>query len=414
MPNPLPRPAADPLLDRFRMARALTPALAEPLSDADATAQSMPDASPAKWHLAHTAWFFETFVARRDPAYRAFDPMFDRLFNSYYVSLGDRHPRARRGVLTRPSLDRVRAFRAHVDAGVEAAWDTLDDDGRAIVDLGLAHEAQHQELLLTDLLHLFGENPLEPAAYPSRPRPAPILRPLGWDRFPGGLAEIGAAGDTFAFDIEQPRHAVLLRPYWLADRLVTNAEWAAFIADGGYRDPLLWLSDGWAWVEREGIDAPMHWRRDGDGWVRFTLAGRVALDEGAPVAHVSHFEADAYATWAGARLPTESEWEAAAAGDDAHAGNLLDRAEAVAPAAGSGHMFGDCWQWTASAFLPHPGFRRAGGALGEYNGKFMSGQMVLKGGSCATPRGSVTASTRNFFPPTARWQFAGVRLARDD
>ena len=433
--------ADDPLLTRLREVRARTLALGAGLSDADATAQSMPDASPAKWHLAHTSWFFETFVlGPHAPGYARFDPAFDLLFNSYYESLGPRTPRAERGLITRPSLERVRAYRRHVDAGLGAAWAGLPGAARALVELGIAHEEQHQELLLTDVLHLFSRNPTDPAVFEGAVPPPPCVEGRGggawpgaadtlagnctptqpfpqggglerWTDYPGGIVRIGHDGPGFAFDAEGPAHEVLLRPYALGDRLVTNAEWDAFIADGGYTKPLLWLSDGWAWVKREGAVAPLYWR---DGGHEFTLYGLRARDPAAPVAHISFYEADAYATWAGARLPTEAEWEAAAAGADPDArGADAPIAPSTAPSGdGPRQMFGEVWQWTNSAFLPHPGFRVAAGAVGEYNGKFMSGQMVLKGSSCATPLGHARASYRNFFPPHARWQMTGLRLAR--
>jgi ergothioneine biosynthesis protein EgtB len=281
-----------------------------------------------------------------------------------------------------------------------------------LIELGMHHEMQHQELLLTDMLDLFAANPLEPALYPPG-QAVPPAATNGWTAHDGGIVRIGHQGSGFGFDCEGPAHEVLLRPFALADRLVSNGDWAAFIADAGYRTPALWLSDGWAWVQREGIAAPLRWRRQDDGWTGFTLAGRQRLSPEAPVTHISFYEADAFATWAGARLPTEAEWEAVAEGQDAGAGNQLDRAGPVMPL-GSAGLYGDCWQWTASAFLPYPGFRPAAGAVGEYNGKFMNGQMVLRGASCATPRGSSRATTRNFFPPHARWQFSGLRLARDD
>lgn len=409
----------DVLLRQFAATRALTLDLAAPLSDADATAQSMPDASPAKWHLAHASWFFETFVLRDHVhGYRPFDPAFHYLFNSYYEGEGERHARAARGLITRPSLDMLRGYRVHVDNAVMAAWPTLGGAARQLIELGCHHEAQHQELLLTDILHLFAQNPLQPAIW-SHPRnvPAPIPGQVGWIERRAGLAEIGHDGRGFAFDCEGPRHRVHLAPHALADRLVTNHEWCAFIADGGYRRPEFWLSDGWAWACRETIEAPLHWRRHDGTWHAFALDGVHPLHPAAPVAHISHYEADAYARWAGARLPTEAEWEAAAQALDPAGGNQLDAAGPVRPRAARGaglrQMFGDVWQWTASAFLPHPGFRAAEGAVGEYNGKFMSGQMVLKGASCATPRGTSRASTRNFFPPAARWQFSGLRLAKD-
>ncbi|HEV2569989.1 ergothioneine biosynthesis protein EgtB [Sphingomonas sp.] len=402
----------------FEKVRALTLALADPLSDADATVQSMDDASPAKWHLAHTSWFFETFVLRDVPGYRAFDERYAFLFNSYYEAEGPRHARPRRGLLTRPSLEEIRAYRAHVDAALIAHWPGLDTDRRALVELGCHHEQQHQELLLTDILHLFAQNPLKPALWPSRfpfvssaveTRFSTALEANGggWREFEGGIVEVGDAGFGFAFDCEGPRHQVLLQPYALADRPVSNAEWNAFIEDGGYREPRWWLADGWAWIQREGIATPSYWE-DGQG---FGLDGLKQLEPDAPVTHISLYEADAYASWAGARLPTEAEWEHAATGLDANQGQFLEKAGAVRP---SGHgMFGSVWEWTGSAYRPYPGFKAAEGAVGEYNGKFMSGQFVLKGGSCATPRGHIRASYRNFFYPHQRWQFTGLRLARD-
>lgn len=402
---------------RFRAVRGLTDALVAPLSDADATAQSMDDASPAKWHLAHVTWFFETFVLRDFvPGYRLYDDRWPFLFNSYYEAEGARHARPRRGMLTRPSLREVLEYRAAVDAALIAALPDLPDAALALVELGCHHEQQHQELLLTDLLHLMACNPLQPAVWPGEPKvPVAMPGPVGWIAGADGVVQIGASGDGFAFDCEGPRHRVLLHPHQLADRTVTNGEWAAFIADGGYADPRLWLSDGWAWVQRDGIDAPLYWQAGEGGWTRFGLDGRRPIDPAAPVTHVSFFEADAYASWAGARLPTEAEWEAAAARADPAGGNQLDRAGPVEPrpSAAEPAWFGDVWEWTGSAYRPYPGFAAADGAVGEYNGKFMSGQFVLRGGSCATPRGHARASYRNFFYPHQRWQFTGVRLARD-
>ena len=407
--------ATSPLLAAYTARRALTLDLAAQLSDADATVQSMPDASPTKWHLAHTTWFFETFVLRDHVAdYEPFDSDFAYLFNSYYEAEGQRHARDRRGMITRPSLDRVRAYRAHVDAAVQAALPTLPPEARALVELGCHHEAQHQELLLTDLLHLMSLNPTDPAVWPRAPQPTSDAAPLGWIEGREGLVEIGHDADCFAFDCEGPRHRVHLSRHALADRLITNGEWQDFVDAGGYLDPALWLSDGWAWVQANAIEAPLHWRSD---WQQFGLDGCTRRDPAAPVTHISHYEADAYAHWTGFRLPTESEWESAAAAIDPESGNQLDGAGPIRtqPAEGEGltQMFGDVWQWTGSAYLPHPGFRAAEGAVGEYNGKFMSGQMVLKGASCATPRGTSRATYRNFFPPSARWQFTGLRLARD-
>ena len=409
--------ADDPLAARFRTVRALSLALATRLSDADATVQSMPDASPTKWHLAHTTWFFETFVLRdHAPGYQLHDERWPFLFNSYYEAEGRRHARDRRGMITRPTLDEVWDYRAHVDAALAAALPTLPEAVRTLVELGCHHEQQHQELLLTDLKHLFSENPLEPALFDPAPKvPVAMPGPIGWLEHPGGTVDIGHDGDGFAFDCEGPRHTALLPPHALADRTVTNGEWQAFIADGGYADPRWWLSDGWAWVKANAITAPLYWEQQRGSWTRFGLDGRRPLDPAAPVTHVSFFEADAYASWAGARLPTEAEWEAHAAAHDPAGGNQLDTAGPIEPrpSPDGPAFFGDVWEWTGSAYRPYPGFKAAEGAVGEYNGKFMSGQFVLRGGSCATPRGHARASYRNFFYPHQRWQFTGVRLAKD-
>jgi ergothioneine biosynthesis protein EgtB len=396
--------------ERLFATRKLTLRLAAPLSDADAAIQPFPDASPAKWHLAHTAWFFETFVLRdHAPGYPPFDERWAYLFNSYYEGEGPRHARPKRGMLSRPSLDEVRAYRAHVDEALERALPSLPPEALSLVELGIHHEQQHQELFLTDILATFAENPLDPA-YGELAGPACFaVEPLSWHRGRDGVVEIGASGDAFAFDSERPRHSAFLAPHEIAGRKVSNKEWREFIADGGYSTPTLWLSDGWAWVQQEDISAPLYWREDG---TEFTLGGRREIDDAAPVAHVSLYEADAYARWAGARLPTEAEWEDFAASADPNLGNQLDEAGAVVPGPGGG-MFGDAWEWTRSSFSPYPGFAPAEGAVGEYNGKFMSGQLVLKGASCATPRGHSRPSYRNFFPPSARWQFTGLRLAKD-
>lgn len=415
------QPGQDALAERYRAVRALTQALAAPLSDADATVQSMPDASPAKWHLAHVSWFFETFVLRDHvEGYRPFDDRFAYLFNSYYEAEGPRHARPMRGMLTRPSLNEVRAYRAHVDAALLAAMPHLPEAACTLVTLGLQHEQQHQELLLTDLQHLFSLNPIAPALFDApRAMPAPVPGPLHWIEGREGLVEIGDDGKAgFAFDCEGPRHKVFLRPHALAHRPITNGEWVSFIEDGGYRDPALWLSDGWAWVQAEGIEAPLYWQRGEKGWTRFGLDGRQPVNPAAPACHISLYEADAYASWAGARLPTEAEWESAALNIAPTSGEQLDGAACPRPRAAEDgtsltQMFGDVWEWTGSAYRPYPGFRTAPGAVGEYNGKFMSGQFVLKGGSCATPRGHVRASYRNFFHPHQRWQFTGLRLAKD-
>ncbi|MEO5867547.1 MAG: ergothioneine biosynthesis protein EgtB [Sphingomonas sp.] len=409
--------SATSLATRFAEVRRLSEALAAPLSDADASVQSMPDASPAKWHLAHTTWFFETFVLRDHvPDYALFDGRFPFLFNSYYEAEGRRHARDRRGMITRPSLDEVLAYRAHVTGAVIEALDTLPRAVRDLISLGCHHEEQHQELLVTDLLHLMGENPLEPAVWPPAPKvPVAMPRPIEWIERPGGIVAIGHDGDGFAFDCEGPRHDALLLPHAIADRTVTNGEWAAFVADGGYANSRHWLADGWTWVKAEGVVAPLYWERRDGNWTRLGLDGRRPIDPAAPATHVSFYEADAYASWAGARLPTEAEWECAAAPYDPTGGNQTQGAGPVEPRPSSDGpaFFGDVWEWTGSAYRPYPGFRPVEGAVGEYNGKFMSGQFVLRGGSCATPRGHVRASYRNFFYPHQRWQFTGVRLAKD-
>jgi ergothioneine biosynthesis protein EgtB len=402
----------------YAAVRKLSLDLASPLSDADATIQPMPDASPAKWHLAHTTWFFETFVLRDHlPGYRPFDERWAYLFNSYYEGEGARQPRPRRGMLSRPSLDEIRAYRAHVDAALGQAQDGLPAD---LITLGLQHEQQHQELMLMDMLAAFAENPLRPAVWPAVPATpaAPAADPLRWIAREDGIAAIGAEGPDFAFDCERPRHEALLRPYALADRPVTNGEWLGFIAAGGYAEAGLWLSDGWVWLQQEGIAAPLYWVRQDDGWYRFGLDGFRPVDPAEPVTHISYYEADAFARWAGARLPTEQEWEVAAASADPSAGHQLDEAgparpRPTPPAPRLRDLFGNVWEWTASAFLPYPGFRPAEGTVGEYNGKFMSSQMVLRGGCCATPRGHVRATYRNFFYPHQRWMFSGLRLAKD-
>ncbi|MFT3965402.1 MAG: ergothioneine biosynthesis protein EgtB [Sphingobium sp.] len=410
------------LIGRFEAVRALSLSLTANLSDADATAQSMPDASPAKWHLAHTTWFFETFVLRDHvPGYRAFDDRFAFLFNSYYEAEGPRHDRPRRGLLTRPSLDDVLAYRGHVDAVMFNALPLLTPEARTLVDLGLHHEQQHQELLLTDILHLFAQNPLQPGLWPRGQRELVAgPGPMAWVEGRSGLVEIGHAGGGFAFDCEGPRHKIHLAPHALADRLVTNGDWINFMESGGYRDPAHWLSDGWTWVRTQEVEAPLYWLADGaGGWTRFTLSGREPVNPAEPVTHISLYEADAFASWAGARLPTEAEWEAAAAPLPPDSGTFLDRAGPCRPTVardgedGLRQMFGDVWEWTGSAYRPYPGFHAASGAVGEYNGKFMSGQFVLRGGSCATPRGHTRSSYRNFFYPHQRWQFTGLRLAKD-
>jgi ergothioneine biosynthesis protein EgtB len=403
----------------YRSVRQATRTLSEPLSDADATVQSMPDASPAKWHLAHTTWFFETMVLGAHlPGYRVFDEKFNFLFNSYYEAIGERQPRPKRGMLTRPDLKTIHDYREHVDGALEKL---LAGEPAPIVaelvELGCHHEQQHQELLLTDILHLFAQNPLRPA-YKA---PAPMLLEPGvpaprYQTFAGGISEIGHEGEGFAFDSERPRHRVFTEAFRLADRLVTNKEWLDFMTDGGYRNPLLWLSDGWAKVRTEGWSMPLYWEEHATTYSTMTLSGLQPVEPTAPVAHVSYYEADAFATWMQRRLATEAEWEHAAR-EVSRAGNFVEsgrlRPKPAASNGGLRQMFGDAWEWTRSAFLPYPGFRTVAGAVGEYNGKFMSGQFVLRGGSCVTPADHVRASYRNFFPPEARWQFSGVRLAED-
>jgi ergothioneine biosynthesis protein EgtB len=380
----------------------------------------MPDVSPTKWHRAHTTWFFETFVlGPHQPGYRVVDEAFGYLFNSYYEAVGPRHTRADRGQITRPTVAEVGGYREAVDRSMEAVLST--DIGEAVdglVTLGLHHEQQHQELLLMDIKHVLAANPLRPAYLASDPEPSPAPGPLGWVDRPGGVVGVGHDGARFAFDNEGPRHDALLVPHRLADRLVTNGEWLAFMADGGYRRPELWLSDGWAAVAARAWEAPLYWERVGDEWHEFTLTGRHVVDPHRPVVHVSHYEADAYARWAGARLPTEQEWEAAVAEQP-----LVEppfdlggpHPRAVDPD-GPGPLrqaFGEVWQWTGSPYVGFPGFAPAAGAVGEYNGKFMSGQVVLRGSSCATPPAHARVTYRNFFPPAARWAFSGVRLAAD-
>ena len=388
--------------------------LCAPLSIEDQVVQAMPDASPTKWHLAHTTWFFEAFVLAGAP----FDPSYAYLFNSYYETLGSRIARDRRGSLTRPSLERVHAYRAEIDRRIAHALaeGVLDREARTRLELGLHHEQQHQELILTDLEYTLGTQPLAPAYREDLARSAPgEPAALRWRRFEGGVVEIGAPPTGFAFDNERPRHAVIVTPYELATRPICNADVLAFITAGGYRDPTLWLSDGWQLVQREDWTAPLYW--DGRG-ACYELAGMRAIDPAETACHLSYYEADAIARWRGARLPTEAEWEHAAAQLDPTRGNFADD-DRLQPSRADAHgdslaqMFGDVWEWTSSSYAPYPGFRPLDGALGEYNGKFMSGQQVLRGGSCFTPRGHVRASYRNFFPPAARWQMTGVRLARD-
>jgi ergothioneine biosynthesis protein EgtB len=409
----------------FGATRENTEAIADGLLPEDQVVQSMPDASPTKWHLAHTTWFFETFLLVPYLAgYRVFDERWSYLFNSYYEAVGARHPRPERGLLSRPSLAEVRRYRSHVDAGMgDLLAGGRADTGQAaaLTHLGIHHEQQHQELILTDLLHLFAANPLAPAYRPPRPHVIPATpQSLSWIDCSDGLHEIGYGGDGFAFDNERPRHRVFLKSFQLGSRLVTNGEWRDFIDDGGYRRAGLWLSDGWAMVAENNVQAPLYWRYGEDGrWQSMTLRGMRPIEDAAPVCHISFYEADAYARWAGCRLPTEAEWEVAASAVGLVGNTLGSGALMPLPAATDEHgaapaqMYGDVWEWTASAYTPYPGYRPPAGAVGEYNGKFMCNQMVLRGGSCVTPDGHIRASYRNFFYPHQRWQFTGVRLAKD-
>jgi ergothioneine biosynthesis protein EgtB len=405
------------LAARFRATRGRTERLCAPLEPEDYQLQSMPECSPPKWHLAHTAWFFETFVlAEHAPRFRPYHPLYGYLFNSYYDAVGDRWPRPARGLLSRPTVAEVYAYRHAVDDRTLTLLESADERTFSVItpliELGLNHEEQHQELLLTDLKHAFGLNPLRPAYAAPLDAPRTAVTPLEREHHPASIQLVGHAGAGFAFDNEGPRHRVFVAAFEIASRPVTNGDFLQFIDAGGYDRPVLWLSDGWAARQRHGWLAPQYWHRDDSdaGWRLFTLRGERPLDPAEPVCHVSYYEADAYARWAGARLPTEFEWETAAGSRDVR-GNFLD-SERLHPAAG-GAFYGDVWVWTASPYVAYPGYRPAAGALGEYNGKFMCNQMVLRGGSCATPAGHVRQTYRNFFPPDARWQFSGLRLAKD-
>lgn len=418
-----PRPGAD----GYRSVRRFSEALCADLAPEDCVAQSMPDASPTKWHLAHTTWFFETFVLREhSPGYAPFDPAFAYLFNSYYNGEGERHARPQRGVLTRPLLEEVLAYRTHVDEQVLALLDETDEKPRGellrVLEIGLHHEQQHQELILSDIKHLFAQNALMPAYRPPLPATTRSAPSLDFVPVPEGVYEIGQpahpAGEGFCFDNETPVHRVFVESCLLADRLITNGEFCDFIRDGGYRRPELWLDVGWATVQQSDWDKPLYWRGGPDGYTEFTLAGERELCDAEPVAHVSFLEADAFARWAGARLPTEQEWEVACgprpvAGHFVESGRLHPRADQSGAPGGIRQLYGDLWEWTRSSYAPYPGYRPEAGTLGEYNGKFMCEQLVLRGGSCASSRSHLRPTYRNFFRAPDRWQFTGIRLAKE-
>jgi ergothioneine biosynthesis protein EgtB len=406
------------MIDRYHQIRQISERICQPLATEDYPIQSMPDVSPPKWHLAHTTWFFETFLLLPHlPGYTIFHPQFGYLFNSYYEAVGARHPRHQRGILSRPTVAEVYHYRAHVDRAMNRLLADLPQhpDLTNLITLGLHHEQQHQELLLTDIKHILALNPLHPIYRDDlQQQIEPIKSTFEWLKYPGGLYSIGHAGTEFAFDNESPRHQVYLQDYQLGNRLVTNGEYLKFIQAGGYQDPQYWLAEGWMTVQTQQWQSPLYWENANDRWSMMTLGGLQQLDQLAPVCHVSFYEADAYATWKGARLPTEAEWEIATVHLQP-TGNFLDSDYLhPKPATNLDHQFfGDVWEWTQSAYLPYPGFKIADGAIGEYNGKFMCNQMVLRGGSCVTSTDHIRPTYRNFFPPSARWQFSGIRLASD-
>jgi ergothioneine biosynthesis protein EgtB len=412
------------LAERYQQVRQATEALSAPLAVEDYVIQSMPDCSPTKWHLAHVSWFFETFLLKpSNSAYTPLNPEYAYLFNSYYNAAGDKYPRPQRGLISRPTVDEVYRYRRHVDEHVLDLLECSSEDDLArvapIVTLGLNHEQQHQELIVTDVKHMLSHNPLHPVYVQRSPNRAVDPAPMSWSEFPEGVYWIGHEGSDFAFDNEETRHREFIQSFSLASRLVTNAEYLSFMQDGGYERPEFWLSMGWATVQQERWRAPLYWQEDDGAWRQYTLSGLRQVDPAEPVTHVSYFEADAYARWAGARLPTEAEWEVAAVtvpidGNFVESGRFHPQPlNDSTDRSGLAQMFGDAWEWTQSSYSPYPGFRIAPGALGEYNGKFMCNQYVLRGGSCATPRSHIRPTYRNFFPPEARWQFSGVRLARD-
>jgi ergothioneine biosynthesis protein EgtB len=409
------RAPSNTLAGRFAEIREMSLRITQPFSAEDLMLQSMPDASPAKWHLAHTTWFFETFILiPHDPKYQAFDRNFQYLFNSYYKQLGGHPNRGTRGLMSRPSLEQVHAYRKHVDQAIGEFLGSANNDVLKLIEIGLNHEQQHQELILTDIKHGLWSGPMWPEMVTEAPK-TDVSGKLEWFEFEGGIHSMGHEGLGFAFDNETPRHEVFGRPFRLASRAVTNAEFRAFIDDNGYRRPELWLSEGWDTLNAQNWSAPLYWERHEDGsWWQFTLDGTKRINPAEPVCHISFFEADAYARWAGARLPLESEWEIAATRMPSR-GTLLEdgvlHPQAVSKA-GLQQVFGDVWEWTASPYVGYPGFKTATGAVGEYNGKFMCNQFVLRGGSCVTPASHIRASYRNFFPPHARWQFSGLRLAQ--
>jgi len=412
----------DGLRDTFRRLRRATELLCEPLDTEDFVVQTMPEVSPTKWHLGHTSWFFETFVLRRGlPAYAVLDGRYAYIFNSYYYAAGQRHPQSQRGLLSRPTVRQVLEYRRHVDGAMETFFAGASERTAAqfafVIELGINHEEQHQELILTDIKHVLASNPLEPVYQSIDGQSISQAEPIRWIGFEGGIVDVGHAATDFAFDNEKPRHQVHLAPFELASRPVSCGEYLAFMQDGGYQRPELWLSDGWDAVLRGGWRAPLYWTQIAGSWQLFSLHGRRRIDPSEPVCHISYYEADAFARWAGARLPIEEEWEKASTGlslegNLLEAGHLHPRPDPARNGSALKQMFGDIWEWTGSAYLPYPGFVPFAGALGEYNGKFMSSRMVLRGGSCATPRRHIRHTYRNFFAPETRWQFSGLRLAR--